>query len=53
MENKAKKATVDSFFKNLSSTGPGTGGQIESTVGTKRGFTLLFCNERYVPGFVG
>lgn len=53
MENKAKKATVDSFFKNLASTGPGTGGQIESTVGTKRGFTLLCCNERYVPGFVG
>lgn len=44
---------VDSCFKILATTGPGTGGQIQSSVGTKRGFTLLCCNERYVPGFVG
>lgn len=48
-----KKAIVDSCFKNLATTGPGTGGQRQSSVGTKRGFTLLGCNERYVSGFVG
>ena len=49
MESKAKKATVDSFSKNLASMArTQTRGQIESTVEIERGFILLCFNEKHV-----
>lgn len=53
MELSGKKATVDSFSKNLASMArTWTGGQIEGTAGIQRGFISLCFNERHVLLFV-